>query len=91
MTRRDAVEKKLVPLKSSFERYADVLRRLGLDVTPRFSSLFGDAGDDILHLNLRTTGLLDSGETILPTRMTICGGYWSLQVARMLAQRKSAS
>ena len=43
----DAVEKKLVPLKSSFERYADVLRRLGLDVTPRFSSLFGDAGGDL--------------------------------------------
>lgn len=30
-------------------------------------------------------------ETILPARMTICGGYWSLQVARVLVQRKSAS
>ena len=41
-----------------------------------------------LHPALAGTSL---SETILPTRMTICGGYWSLQVARMLAQRKSAS
>ena len=41
-----------------------------------------------LHPALANTSL---NETILPTRMTICGGYWSLQVARTLAQRKSAS
>lgn len=50
----DAVEKKLVPLKTSFERYADVLRALGLDVTPAFTSLFGDAKGDLQQVNAVT-------------------------------------
>lgn len=39
--------KKLVPLKSSFERYADVFRSLGLEVTPRFTSVFGSGNGDL--------------------------------------------
>ncbi len=39
--------KKLVPLKSSIERYADVLRSLGADVTPQFTSIFGRAKGDL--------------------------------------------
>ncbi len=37
------IQKKLVPLKTSFERYADVFRSLGLEVTPQFTSVFGQA------------------------------------------------
>lgn len=39
--------KKLVPLKSSFERYADVFRSLGLEVTPHFTSVFGSGNGDL--------------------------------------------
>lgn len=49
-----AVEKKLVPLKTSFERYADVLRTLGLDVTPAFTSLFGEGKGDLQAVSSAT-------------------------------------
>jgi ADP-heptose:LPS heptosyltransferase len=38
--------KKLVSLKSSFRRYADVFERLGLPVQVNFSSLYGDGKGD---------------------------------------------
>ncbi len=37
-------------------------------------SLFGDIGNDLLRLNLSTTGLLDSGQTILPTHTGMLDG-----------------
>lgn len=39
--------KKLVPLKTSFERYADVFRSLGLEVVPLFTSVFGQGKGDL--------------------------------------------
>lgn len=41
------VEKELKPLRTSFERYADVLHQLGLEFTPAFTSLFANEKPDL--------------------------------------------
>ena len=50
--------KKLVPLKSSFERYADVFRQLGFSVEVTFRSVYGD-GKGEASLFQRVTGAPD--------------------------------
>lgn len=50
----DCVDKKLVPLKTSFERYADTLRRLGIEVTPQFHSVFGEGKGDLQQVTAVT-------------------------------------
>ncbi len=57
----DCVDKRLVPLKTSFERYADTLRQLHIEVTPRFCSLFGE-GKGNLKLVEAVTGEKRDGE-----------------------------
>lgn len=54
------IHKKLVSQKTSFERYADVLQRLGITFTPSFTSLFGTEGGD-LSLTAHITGLKEEG------------------------------
>lgn len=55
-----ATHKKLIPQKTSFERYADVLHRLGIAFTPQFTSLFGPDGGD-LNLTAHVTGIKEEG------------------------------
>lgn len=55
----NAVEKKLIPLKTSFERYADVLRALGLETTPIFTSLFCEQKGDLMQVE-SVTGIKGS-------------------------------
>ncbi len=48
--------KKLKPLKTSFQRYSDVLKRLGFPIKTQFTSIFGEK-KGVLHENtLKLTG-----------------------------------
>lgn len=50
----DAIEKKLVQQKTSFERYTDVLRALGIGVNPDFRSIFGNGRGDLARVSAVT-------------------------------------